>query len=429
MKYSQYNSIIELNTKHALLYNALSDQYVVIKRPLEKAVKTKSPESLSQTYPQLYEEVRKGGGVVDSSTNEKEELRKRIIAVDQNDEEYTLIINPTLNCNFSCWYCYENHLKNSLMSEEIKSWVFKLIDCILEKQQNLKRFSLSFFGGEPLIAYTKVVEPIIKYFNKKCFAKKISFNTNFTSNGYLITPKMLDFFQQNQIASFQITLDGDRTEHNKVRFSAQTGESYDTIIQHIKLLLSRKITVILRINYTSQNITSFNHVIEEFTDLNPEQKEYLSINLQQIWQDRNRSENMVENIEELKKNFKEHGFHISRPDFNYTNHSCYADKRHQALVNYNGDVFKCTARDFLPQNRNGFLNEAGEIVWENNTLEKRMQVKLTNENCLNCRIAPLCGGGCIQNTLERDLTCSMDNDEKKKDDTILKHFISRFIPD
>ena len=80
--------------------------------------------------------------------------------------------------------------------------------------------------------------------------------------------------------------------------------------------------------------------------------------------------------------------------------SCYGDKRNQALINYNGDVFKCTARDFLTENRLGYLNQNGIIIWEKNSLERRMTSKFNRPICHNCRIAPLCGGGCSQQAME-----------------------------
>ena len=36
-------------------------------------------------------------------------LQNRLIVF--NDKTYRLTINPTLNCNCSCWYCYETHVK------------------------------------------------------------------------------------------------------------------------------------------------------------------------------------------------------------------------------------------------------------------------------------------------------------------------------
>ncbi|HOH74428.1 MAG TPA: hypothetical protein PKW38_01450, partial [Paludibacteraceae bacterium] len=43
--------------------------------------------------------------------------------------------------------------------------------------------------------------------------------------------------------------------------------------------------------------------------------------------------------------------------------SCYGDKKNQATINFNGDVYKCTARDFKPENREGVLMDDGTIEW------------------------------------------------------------------
>ena len=40
---------------------------------------------------------------------------------------------------------------------------------------------------------------------------------------------------------------------------------------------------------------------------------------------------------------------------------CYADRANSVIVNYNGDVYKCTACDFAKTKREGKLNEDGTI--------------------------------------------------------------------
>ncbi len=44
--------------------------------------------------------------------------------------------------------------------------------------------------------------------------------------------------------------------------------------------------------------------------------------------------------------------------------SCYADKINQMTVNYDGGVYKCTARDFNEKNRLGQLCDDGTVLWD-----------------------------------------------------------------
>ena len=83
-------------------------------------------------------------------------LLKRRLTVFR-DPSYRLTINPTLNCNFSCWYCYETHNKK-YMSNEVKQRILKLIDNIVSKQ-DIQYFELDWFGGEPLL-YPDIIERV-----------------------------------------------------------------------------------------------------------------------------------------------------------------------------------------------------------------------------------------------------------------------------
>ena len=68
---------------------------------------------------------------------------------------YHMIINPTLDCNLSCWYCYESHIANSRLNDELVEAICKHIE-FKYKEDSIKFLHLSFFGGEPLIASKEI---------------------------------------------------------------------------------------------------------------------------------------------------------------------------------------------------------------------------------------------------------------------------------
>lgn len=42
---------------------------------------------------------------------------------------------------------------------------------------------------------------------------------------------------------------------------------------------------------------------------------------------------------------------------------CYGDHANHFIVNYNGDLYKCSARDFTKENREGVLTSDGDLEW------------------------------------------------------------------
>src|SRR6202020_1629629 len=119
-----------------------------------------------------------------------------------------------------------------------------------------------------------------------------------------------------------------------------------------------------------------------------------------VWQN-NKIDNTYDLVNINVSNIQESGINVSTTySPNSVKNPCYADKRNSAVINYNGDIFKCTARDFTTTKRAGYLSNTGELVWENNYLERRMTAKFNNKPCLSCKIIPLCNGGCSQHALE-----------------------------
>ena len=187
-------------------------------------------------------------------------MKNIIEDTDSDNSFYHLHINPTLDCNFRCWYCYENHKIGSKMSPNMVNYVQKYIENTIEQRQSIKTFILAFFGGEPLMYFNDVAKPIIDYVCTICKSRNIDIQTHFTSNGYLLNEDILDFLRDKDV-SFQITLDGCKDEHNKTRFNRNGTGSYDRIISNVKKLAQLNKYVVLRINYTSANIFNTNSML------------------------------------------------------------------------------------------------------------------------------------------------------------------------
>lgn len=384
--------------------------------------------ALRMNYPLFYEQLIGTNCLVDEETNESFLLKKRICAIDENPKSYQLTINPTISCNFKCWYCYENHYKTQ-MEESVLISTKRLIAKIMQNPE-LEFFNLSFFGGEPLLYYWKIVLPILEHFNlcKKKFPK-ISTFIHFTTNGYLLNERMITNLKEQQVSSFQITLDGTREEHDQTRFPYKGGKSYDKITRNVIALLQNGFHVTLRLNYTAKNAERMKEIIPLFIRLSNQEKKNLIVDFQQVWQDRDSQNEQNERtqayIEECIDLFAEQQIMTSHHYHNYVWDSCYADKKNSAVINYNGDVYKCTARDFSTANREGYLSSNGEIIWNLDKYRLRRTIRLSRTECQQCRIAPLCGGACAQKQIERQnnsLSCLLGYTEEIKDQIILDKF-------
>lgn len=428
MKKSIYNSLIYISQKYHLLYNALSDVFVILPNQLKQLWIEDDLNNLSKKNLNFYDCLIKGGFIVDYCVDEcyllKEKLKENIF----NENDFHLIINPTLNCNFKCWYCYETH-SISKINEDVLERIRKFINN-KTLQLELSHFHLSFFGGEPLLYFEDIVAPLIDYTYKKCHDNAKKMSLSFTSNGYLINDFFLNYLNQYHdcYTSVQVTLDGCREDHNKVRYTAKHG-SFDVIIQNIKRLLEIGVHVILRINYTTKNINMIDKIITDLSDPIFYNNKLLVINFQQVWQDISSSKNNSECLDKVICNFREHKFRVLYHNSDFVRNPCYADKKNEMIVNYNGNIYKCTAIDFDKEERYGYLNEKGVVIWEENKHQKRLNTLFSNPNCFNCRIAPICGGGCSQNALKNSGVkyCLLNNDEELKDKLILDKFENRFL--
>ncbi len=422
MKLSMFNTVLPYENSF-ILFNTLNKSSMLIdeflKELLEYGKKNNDIIELKKIHPEFYNELLKMGFIISSKKDEIEDVKKLMNFVNEDDSSFYLIVNPTMNCNFKCWYCYETHIKDSKMSNTNLN---KIKNLISNKTQDnkLKTFTLAFFGGEPLLYYKQTVLPLMEYCYPLFTQNNIHLRIFITTNGFLINDEMIKDFRRYNVSDFQITLDGDEKSHNKVRYVTNDRGSYKEIIGNIIKLVKNNFHITMRINYTTENIGNLNNILKDLSELSIEERKLIFLSLNKVWQETDEGINDV--AVEFKRKSADYGFNIPNDKgLDVVNNPCYADKRNQVTVNYNGEIYKCNARDFKTENKLGVLDDNGEMVW-NDLANIRSQSRLTNKPCLKCSILPICGGGCSQLALEyldKDY-CVHNFDEESKMQTALK---------
>lgn len=420
-KYSQFNSLLPYENQY-FLYNSYQQKTIFLEEELKELLEAAIHEgidNLKEVHPSFFDYLVESGFVVDSSFDEVQQVKDISKKIDENTDFFLLTVNPTMNCNFKCWYCYETHIKDSKLGSSVLDSIQSFITKTINKE-NIKFFSLAFFGGEPLLYFEKNVKPLVEHLKRENDHSNKMIHVSFTTNGYLINQDFIDYFNSVDIKPhLQITLDGYKDEHDKVRFVSKKKGSYDEIVKNIIFLANNEFPVNVRINFTDENLSNSSKIVEDFKEVSEEAKEkYLKFDFHRVWQN-NQIDDLDKTLHEIRAQFEIWGLRTnSNNSPNNIQNSCYADKRNSATINYNGDLFKCTARDFLTENRGGYLSEEGDLIWENDYLERRMEAKFSNKPCLSCRIMPLCNGGCSQHAMEykeaNDEYCIYQGDENEK---------------
>lgn len=129
--------MIRLSDKLSLIYNAYADSYLILSN---KYLPLKDIESIKNEQPQLYDNLLKSKSIIENDVDEISLVKKLQESIDNNENSFILTINPTLDCNFRCWYCYENHVSRSKVEPETLDKIKKLIYNIVIEQTMLEHF-------------------------------------------------------------------------------------------------------------------------------------------------------------------------------------------------------------------------------------------------------------------------------------------------
>lgn len=388
MEWSKYNIFYEIDNTKSVLYNYAWDNAIMLTNELMNIVKNHMEDivRIRNIHPDLYNEFLDKKFIILNQIVERNEIISKIKSTLNSKSALRLTVNPTLDCNLKCWYCYETHIKNSILDKKTATAIIKFVQFKILNPE-LKHVELAFFGGEPLIKANECAIPLLKKIKHLCIENNKTFIAHFTTNAVLLTKEIVDSIATiHSNTTFQIAFDGDRKMHNKVKYLRDI-DTYELVMNNIDYGLTRNLKFNIRCNYNENNIDSFEQLIYDLASLPHIDKSLLHISLQKVWQ-AYPSMNLYHKAKKLYSILTENGFNCTMGGLSQVTTYCYADYKESYVINYNGDVFKCTARDFTSENRVGILNSNGNIVFEHPEIDMT-DVRFKNE-CYSCILLPIC---------------------------------------
>lgn len=268
---SKFNYYIATEDKF-YIYNTISNRYKEFPFEVYQAIKEADDASKEITDPKSFSVCPTT--IDDSHTKELESLRviykgtmseyeclkfahdKDIIKTDYS----SLIILPNLCCNLDCHYCYEKD-KNKSMSAEQEMALEKFL---LEEVRTKKWLNIRWSGGEPMLSWNKI-KRLSECVISECKKHNCKYSASIITNGTLLTKEKVVELTNCAIKAAQITLDGDSSLHDKIRYFKANGQgTFDTILNNV-CHASQKMKIHLRINVDKNNLQHIPHLFDEIT--------------------------------------------------------------------------------------------------------------------------------------------------------------------
>lgn len=408
-KFSKYNYKLYENGNY-YLYNSRTGGFLLIDPEYSSFIKNCSFDEnesdfyqISQFPDELISYLSKGSFIIDNNLNELNLIKAahRIMA---ENNSLSLTIVPTLECNFRCSYCFEkwNNYPKGEMKENVQLEILEYIKKNIGKNGNL---SICWYGGEPLISLN-IIKNLQNKINAFAKSNNIRLYTSIITNGYLLTPNVSDILSNLEINNVQITLDGSELIHDKTRYLVNGEGSFRRITKNI-LDANKSLNISIRVNISKNNIKYHHLFLDEMKKYNLSNLEnvvfYYSLVRDSFKKDYINKEELLniktfsdEEIFLMKEAF-ENGLPIY-PNINPKFYSCGAISSKSLVIEPNGNIQKCY--EFVGDNTKCI----GNILNQSNELDENLTLKnLTDwyswspfdqKECLNCKVLPLCLGGC-----------------------------------
>lgn len=247
---SKYNYTIKAGNKY-IVYNSLSGKIAKGEIPISKDIKNK------ETQEKLIEQKFL---VLDKEDEKDISLRKFYRY--RYDPKLNAVLVVTKKCNFRCKYCYEEH-------DEEQTVIFSHFTRFLQKHlKDYTKLQISWFGGEPMLCYKKIIEYSKKWQDLSRRMLK-PYQASMTTNGYLLSVDRFMELLDVGVMSYQITLDGLSETHDQQRYLAGGQGTFEVILKNLRDIrdhIKRHFEITIRVNVSAPILEQLDQVINFLWD-------------------------------------------------------------------------------------------------------------------------------------------------------------------
>lgn len=407
IKPSRYNYFFEVDGQVILAYNSLTsaltelsaDEFATL-----QAFNTEPQDDFFETHElaSFGAGLARAGYIIPDEHDEIGRIQEIHTALKERRRTLGLTLMPTLDCNFRCRYCF-SYTRYERMGAEVQEALLRFVE---NKLGEAERLSVTWYGGEPTLcldlieALTGRMRALCEQYGKEYLPADI------VSNGYLLNAQVAEQLRKLGIQHAQITLDGDRDTHDQRRPRRGGGGTFDRIFDNL-VTAGKFLDLKVRINVDRENAATALGALDAlaerglqglpvyFGHVKPYSEACAGV-ASACLSDKEFSElDLALTREALAR-----GFAFFRYPRLQLGGVCGADQRLYYVVAPDGLLFKCWAQASQgPGQSVGSLlgDSPGEAVLplQQKNLERFMAWDpLSNTTCRECRVLPICMGGC-----------------------------------
>ncbi len=347
------------------------------------------------------------GFVLESPIRELQVLRYAYHSTVQGSRAPLFTIAPTLDCNFGCDYCFEDH-QPGFMSAEVQGALSRFIRARCAGSEPLP-MSITWFGGEPLMG-VPVLLALAAEFDALAAERVIaSWDATLITNGLLASPKTMERLSPARIKAIQITIDGARDAHDARRALKNKQPTFDKICENLAQLPSGLATTI-RVNVDRRNMHGLKDMMVQLATSGALTRPEATVNLAivesyeprpapgarslPLYSDFLSSEEFARLQSEFAEFCGSHGWRASfdspRPTFRGV---CQVDNVNAFVVSPTGELMKCWAE--LGNRPEVSAHLLHEETWPAPVLGAlEVRDPFDDPDCVECQLLPICMGGC-----------------------------------
>lgn len=257
-KCSKYNFSYRRKTDEYVVYNTYSKALVVLNTD-----EFEQYQDLRFTDPVTEQELVDNGILLEESFDEAGFLSYCHNITKFSKDALHLVLAITMDCNFSCPYCYENR-RAGKMSDEVQTAILKFIEENIEK--GIKELDITWYGGEPLL-YPDIIKKFSGQIRQAVEQSDCKLKMYMVTNGFLLTPELVEMIDEIGVVKVQITLDGLEENHNKRRHLRNGKGTFETIFRNLELFDEYSIRVDIRMNIDNENCRDYIGIQKKITEL------------------------------------------------------------------------------------------------------------------------------------------------------------------